>query len=107
VWFAAKSIIAGSDPYQLVGTGKTFELGTRSCIRGPRSFIPATFRESVILAFTSSAAHAAEIGLLQMKSITVTGRIVGAIIIFSTYVPCLLMILRRPNVTETRSPASV
>jgi hypothetical protein len=73
----------------------------------PLFLIPATFRESVILAFTSSAAYAMEIGLIHVKSITMTGRIVGAIIIFSTYIPCLVMILRRPNVTETRSPASV
>jgi hypothetical protein len=28
VWFAAKAALAGSDPYQLVGPGKTYELST-------------------------------------------------------------------------------
>jgi hypothetical protein len=39
VWFAAKSMLAGSDPYQLVGPGKTFELGTPLLYPGT-AFVP-------------------------------------------------------------------
>jgi hypothetical protein len=63
----------------------------------PLFLIPASLRESMVLAFTSSLAFAVQIGMLQVM--TMTGRLGGALIIFSTYVPCLWMVLRRPNVS--------
>jgi hypothetical protein len=40
VWFAAKSILAGSDPYQLVGPGKPYELST-PLLYPAIAFVPA------------------------------------------------------------------
>lgn len=73
----------------------------------PLFLVPATFRESLMLAVISTSGRALEIALMQIKSITVTGRIAGAIIILSTYVPCVVMILRRPNVKQTEQPPSI
>jgi hypothetical protein len=68
----------------------------------PLFLIPGSLRESMVLAFTSSLAFALQIGMVQVM--TMTGRLGGALIIFSTYLPCLWMVLRRPNVNDKAEP---
>lgn len=69
----------------------------------PLMLIPATYRQSLVLSLGSSTGYAIMLAMLY-GGYTVTGRMLGALMITSTYLPCLWLVLLRPN--EAKSALS-
>jgi hypothetical protein len=70
----------------------------------PLLLVPATFRQSLILSFVSSAGFLFERFIVAGQKEIPFNHDVGALMVALMYLPATIMVLRRPNVSESSLP---